>query len=330
MEKYTYLISQFPNNDVNTTDLTEEVRSTASITVALDHINATSDYCDIWFRAALTQPEHATLSGIVAAHEGGESELVTNVNVLNDVVLSATEGRSHKVAVHESSRVRGTITYFTGAGDDITNITDVGGGTPFIMNHKIGDDMIELLYLDYNIVENETWIHEGYIIWNNARFDTVTLDIVPRTVNTVSGSNTFYNIYGGYMLIPAAGDGVVDLASDITDPHGGLVYIPADENGDRSIPCFWNADWNTTTKKYENITAAPYGNGAFNMFTQEITLSRFANRLPVLGQGFEMMQTADADPIGQGMRVRATMTTVQPDHDWTIACILTLHRARTA
>jgi hypothetical protein len=328
MEKYTYLISQFPNNDVNTTNLTEEIRSTATITVSLDHINTTSDYCDIWFRAELTQPEHATLSGVVAAHEGGDSDLVTNVNVMNALALAATN-RSGKIEVHESSRVIGTTTYFTGAGDDPSNPIDIGGGTKFVLHHRIGDPNPQYLYLDFNCVENETWIHEGYMIWQSANFDTITFEIVPRVVNVTSGTNTYYNLYGGYLVIPAAGDGTIELLSDITEHDGGLVYIPLDEEGNRTTPCFWNADWNSTTKKYENITAAPLGNGSFNMFTVEVPLHRFVNKIPMLGEGFERTQTADADEIGHGMRLRTTMITNDPDHYWSVGCILTLHREKT-
>jgi hypothetical protein len=81
---------------------------------------------------------------------------------------------------------------------------------------------------------------------------------------------------------------------------------------------------------YENITAAPLGNGNFNMFTQEISLNRFVNKIPMLGQGFERMQTADSDQLGQGMRLKTTMETNTPDHYWSVGCILTLHRAKSA
>jgi hypothetical protein len=109
-----------------------------------------------------------------------------------------------------------------------------------------------------------------------------------------------------------------------------LIYIPYDYDGNRTVPCFWNADWNSTTKVFENISAAPLGNGNYNMFAAEVVLSRFVNKIPVLGNGFEMMQSADADQLGQGMRLKAILNTTLPDHYWNVGCILTMHRARTA
>jgi len=65
------------------------------------------------------------------------------------------------------------------------------------------------------------------------------------------------------------------------------------------------------------------------MFAAEVSMSRFVNRIPVYGEGFEMMQSADADRLGSGMRFRARLDTAAPDHYWNVGCILTTHRART-
>ena len=167
------------------------------------------------------------------------------------------------------------------------------------------------------------------MIWNSAQFDTITFEIVPRVTSVVSASNTYYNIYDWYLIVPAAGDGTVQITSDITTVTGGLVFIPPDYDGIRRVPCFWNAIWNSTSKRFENISPAPLGNGEYNMFAVEIVLNRFVNRIPVLGDGFEMMQSADADQLGQGMRLKATLHTALPDHYWNVGCILTMHRART-
>lgn len=326
--KYTYSISNdFPNEAVAPDKLESEI-SDSSITVALDYINTNGDDCEIWFKADLTAGQQTTLANVVGAHDGEPLTSSTQVEVSNAVDLYATNSYG-RLKVHETSRVAGTTTFYTGAGDDPSDITDVGNGTKFVLHHRTGDSMEQTLYLDWNVVENITYIHEGYMIWKDAQFDTITFEVVSRTVSVTSGTNTNYNLYGGYMVVPAAGDGTISLLSDITTPHGGLVHIPSDENGERSIPCYWNADWNSTTKVYENITAAPLGNGAFNMFTVEMVLNRFVNKIPMLGEGFEMMQSADADPIGQGMRLKTIMTTNEPDHYWSVGCILTLHRAKT-
>lgn len=325
---YTFSIANdFPNAKVDPSSLAVEIGDSA-ITKALDHINTQADACYVWFKDVLTVEEQALLSSLVAAHQGDQIEELAQVEVTNPVTLLATNIRG-KIEVHESSRIPFTRTYYTGCGDNPDVISDVGNGTQFISDHTIGQPMTQYLYLDFNIIENETWIHEGYMIWNQAKFDMITFEIVPRTVSGTVSSGTYFNVYGGYLVVPAAGDGTFQLLSDITQPHGGLVHIPFDYDGNRTAPCFWNATWNSTTKQFENITAAPFGDGMFNMFTVEVSLARFINKIPVIGNGFEMMQSADADQIGQGMRLRARLETSPPDHDWDVGCILTMHRARS-
>lgn len=327
--KYTFSVSgDFSNNAVATDALTQEIGS-SSITKALDFITTAGDICDIWFKDQLTPGEEIYLANVVVAHAGVSLVQVDKVEVIN-AMTSAYANRHNKIETHESSRIPGTYTYYTGAGDDPENVMDVGNGQRFILHHRSGDSMSQSLYLDFNIVENQTWIHEGYMIWNNAQFDTITFEIVPRVTPIIPASGTYFNLYGGYLVVPAAGDGTYQVTSDITTASGGLVYIPPDYDGNRVAPCFWNATWNTNTKRFENISAAPLGNGSYNMFAAEVTLSRFVNKIPVLGNGFEMMQSADADQIGQGMRLKATLVTIAPDHYWDVGCILTMHRARTA
>jgi len=152
---------------------------------------------------------------------------------------------------------------------------------------------------------------------------------VPRLTGTEAGADTNYNLYGGYMIVPAAGDGTLSITSDITTPIGGLVYMPDSETGVNPT-AFWNADWNSTTKEFENITAAPTGNGRYNMFTVEVTFSKFVNQIPLLASGFEMLQASDVTQVGQGMRLKAEYETYGTDHDWQVACLLTLNRQRTA
>jgi hypothetical protein len=211
-----------------------------------------------------------------------------------------------------------TIT-FSNTGSDVTEKDATG--------HVIG--RVHRIYLDFNIAENRTWLHEGYIIWKDADFDTVTLEIMPIVTSVVTGqTGKNYNLYGGYLIIPAAGDGTIDVTSDITAPRGGLVYAPPDDQGNAPT-AYWDAEWDATNKVYKNITAAPSGNGHYNMFAAEVTLSRFVNRIPLLGSGFQMLQSADTAELGQGMRIRASAQMWGTDHTWRIACALTMHRAKT-
>jgi hypothetical protein len=231
-----------------------------------------------------------------------------------------------KIMVHQTSRVLGTITYFTCASDDQAHMGLVGGGVAETQklkgHHKIGDPATMSRYLDINTAENETYIHEGYIQWKDALNDELTVSIVPEVTTVSAGSNTFYNLYGGYLVIPAAGDGTINIDNMV------LCEMPVNEFGKRPAS-YWNADYNTTTHLYENVTAAPLGNGAFNMFTVEVTLDQFAHKIPLLGSGFMNLQTSDASALTQNLRIKVTTETIGVDHDWWWNAFATFHRRRT-
>ena len=231
-----------------------------------------------------------------------------------------------KIWIQQTSRPFGTVTYFTSHGDDTTDPTNVGDGAMMQMSHKSGVDPLEQTkYIDLNIAENITFIHEGYLTWQNCKYDYVSMEIVPRVTTYSSSSNTYYNLYGGYLIIPAAGDGTIDVAAEDIR----LIKMPqARDTGIRGAG-FWNADYNSTTHSYENITAAPYGNGIYNMFGVEVILNRFVNKYLILNNGFYKLQSADTNEMGDGMRLRLRLNTYGDDHDWDAACGLTFHRERT-
>jgi hypothetical protein len=256
----------------------------------------------------------------------------TRTHIIDESLDEGPKDRSGKPRVQQTSRKLGTGTYWTGQGDDPSDVTSKGGGTRLNVYHKIGDTSPLNIYADFNIIENETWIHEGYVTWKNCEFDTISFEMVPVVTQIEASTNTYYNLYGGYLIVPAAGDGTIDIVSDITDPFGGLVQVVPNDLGEIA-PGYWNADWNSSTKLFENITAAPSANGDFNMFSIEITFARFVNRIPLLGDGFMMMQSSDSDQIAHGMRFKLIAETYDDkgidDHDWQAACILTLHRENT-
>ena len=239
----------------------------------------------------------------------------------NDCVKDA----QGKHVFHETSRAPGLTTYFTSEGDDASDVTKVGGGELIEVEFDVGDDSEKSTYIDFNVKENQTMIHEGYMTWFGGLGDRGSLSIVSTVTNVSAGTNTFYNLYGGYLVIPAAGDGTVQIApEDIR-----LVEMPPSQDTGIRAQAFWNADYNSTLHQFENITAAPAGNGHYNMFAAEITLSRFANNILFVNNGFIMLQSSDSQELGHGMRLKLTGT-MRGDHEWRLSCILTMHRARTA
>ena len=259
------------------------------------------------------------------------------------IVTSLTQDElrdiSGKLRTQQSSRPIGTKIHFTGVGDHRDYVTDVGGGAPMKFDHHVGDPLEENVYIDFNFAENRSFIHEGYVTWTGCKFDTLTLEIVPEVTPIVPGTNTpyFVNPAAPHIILPsilAGGAGNYDITSDLSQPRGGLVYMP--QAGDIQFgrpPAYWNAEYNKTTHLYENISPAPNGDGKYNMFTVEFAMSVFANQLVLMGENALLLKTSDTEELGQGMRIRITANTHvnggdDPDHDWCAGCMLTMHRTR--
>lgn len=234
------------------------------------------------------------------------------------------DGRS---VVHATPRVLGTYTYFTGSDDDHTDATKVGGAsnvTDLCGHHEVGDDATEVMYFDLNTIINSTYIHEGVLQWKDALNDTISLDVVPKTTTYTSGTSTNFNLYGGYLIVPAAGNGTIAVETS----NMKLVQCVVNEYGTKSAG-YWDATFNTSSKQFENITAAPYGDGDYNLFGAEVQLARFGNRLRLLGNGAILISSEDSTQIGHGMRIKVIAGTVGTDHEWWWNFTPSLYRKKT-
>jgi hypothetical protein len=265
----------------------------------------------------------------------------TKTTIVNSLTEEELRDISGKLRVQQSSRPIGTKIHFTGKGDHPEYVSDVGGGQPMKFDHHIGDSLTQIMYVDFNFVENRSFIHEGYVTWTGCKFDTISLEIVPTVTPTIPATNTpyFVNPAMPHIVLPkelAGGLSNVDITSDLTQPRGGLIYMP--QAGDVQFgrpPAYWNADYNKTTHLYENISPAPGGDGRYNIFTVEFAMSVFANELILMGENALLLKTSDTEELGHGMRVRITANTHvniddnEPDHDWGAGCMLTMHRTRS-
>lgn len=339
--KYTYLIEQFSNNKADLSKLDREIRASV-ITVAISYLSGSEDSVDIYFKSSLSDSDWATLSGVVSLHDGIDDYLdYTPVKLmaadetltLHTALLNEYRDKSGKLRVHQTSRISGTMICWTGEGDLPSDQSSVGGGESLSFSYTIGQVDPMVRYVDFNVIENQTWLHEGYISWLSAKLDWVDLQLVSRVTQTVTSSGTNFNLYGGYLIIPAyPGTGTIQVTSDITTISGGLVYMPLNDQGVRGLS-FWNATWDTTTQRYKNITPAPTGNGEYNMFDQEVILAHFVRKMHLLGNGFIALNSSDTDQLGSGMRLKLTADTnkeTSEDHDWSFACLLCLHRQKSA
>lgn len=251
------------------------------------------------------------------------------IKFIYDSIDQTPKDRSGKIRVHQTARKIGTIVYFAGSGDDISNINDIGNGEPFVFSHSSEDPNIQIKYFDFNTLLNETYFQEGYLIWEGAQFDTLSMSIVPRTVLIIETSNTNFRKHGSGIIIPAAGDGDIQIDSDISEYMGGLVYMPTNDLGEPEIG-FWDADWNNDTQKFENIRPNLHGYGKFNLFWKEVEFAKFLNKIPLLGTGFERLVSNDSDQIGHGMRLKGTIITNGSSHSWKVACMMCMFRDKTA
>ena len=189
-EKYTYNYSSFLYNTASLAKLTSEITD-SSITIALDYINSDSSAVDIWFKSGLPSADWATLSGIVAAHDG-EPPAAVSPPTMDD-------GRP---IVRADTRPLTTETYFTMAGDTVSGVGD-GSAMRWSMDddgdwEDMGDGYMRKTFeVDFN---NEVFLKDGTIYFFNAPWGSFADFYI-----TVPAGNYYPNPYGA---IPASALGL--------------------------------------------------------------------------------------------------------------------------
>lgn len=263
----------------------------------------------------------------------GVSDAIRYVTIHN--VPYGPRDRSNKLRVHQTARTIGLTWYWTGTGDDPEDVNNYGSGNKINTYHiSTGATLSGIIasdpnYVDFNCVENDTWIYEGYLTWQGGMCDQMSVEIVSAVPEWEWGSGTNFMEYNG-LILPAAGVGNIDITGDITAHNGGLVKMPLNDVGDRAT-AFWDADWDSTNKCYTNITPAPTGDGQYNIFSSEWVFARFFNKIPILNNGSIHFRSEDVDQLGHGMRFKVTGYTnyMMGDHDWVAAAVLCMHRYYT-
>jgi hypothetical protein len=130
MAEYIYNISSdFPNGLVNIDTFTEEIEG-SSITKILDYILVGGGDCKTYFTESLSGGEETTLDGLVAAHLGVRSAIITPPTM--------SDGRP---LVRADTRPIDHQTYFTTAGDTASGI---GDGTVLCWDFSNDDDLVDL------------------------------------------------------------------------------------------------------------------------------------------------------------------------------------------
>lgn len=235
--------------------------------------------------------------------------------------------KSGKLRVHQTSRKDGLAIHWTSCGDDRSNPQTFGHGNSFGYRHSIGDSTSEIVYVDFNGLLNESWIHEVVMTWHGCEFDKVTVDIVSDYCTIQDSTAGNYTKYGPILLPAVPGSGDCDITSDVLAYTGGLVSKdnPTDPT-QSSSPAFWNADFNTSTGRFENLSAAPEGDGSYNIFHQEKILNRTFNEMQLLKDAFQIFNSSDTDQLSHGYRIKIKFNTTLPDHEWTVSGVVVMHR----
>jgi len=249
-----------------------------------------------------------------------EEDFLNNYkNDLDSHVVSKPKTDDARDYVYTSSRPVGTHTYFTSEGDDISDYKKIGDGTEFYFDHIIGNTE-EPLYLDCNVIDNPTYIHEGYISYVDCHFDKLSFHFVPRTTSYIESSNTTFNLYGGYLVIPAAGNGTIQLTET---PN--LVAVGTDDDGNK-LPGYWDAEFNYETGVFDNLRPNAEGQGNWNIFAEEIILYRMLQKVILVGSGEKYLETSEHGAWIHGTRLKVSYNVSPDDHNFKISGILVLYR----
>ena len=245
------------------------------------------------------------------------------INLLKNI--GGPKNMDNRPVVHQTPRMLGTYTYFCGIDDDQSDPHAVGGGSNFLeWDHAVDGPNPEVKYMDFNTIYNETHVRQGDVMWKDAVKDTLSFLIVPKVTTYTSGTSTNYNLYEGYLVVPAASDGVVTIA----DEDRVLIQNVPNEFG--NMPAgYWDATWNPSTKQFDSIAPNYTGTGEFNMFTVEVILSKFMNQRMIMGTGKKDCHTDDESRIGHGMRLKIEAHTRGTDHAWCGCATLMLYRKKT-
>ncbi len=239
---------------------------------------------------------------------------------------------SGKIYFHTSPRPFGTKVHFSGAGDDMLAVSDIGGGDSLELYHNIGDASIHTVYGDLNTIMNVSYIQEGHLQWWNAKMDKITFEFVPRIVTLTTSENTpYFYTPSQPILLPSeliGGAGNVTINEDISLPYGGLVQALPNEKGIKPA-AYWTADFNSSTGLFENIQPELTGNGDYNLFHIEYPVARFVNRVGMIGSGVIEFHTDDIEPVPHNGRLRCTWETIGEDHEWASIATFKLHREKS-
>jgi hypothetical protein len=260
----------------------------------------------------------------------------------NITKISPVLGFDGKPIIHSSPRPDGTMTYVTGRCDDFSDPKDYGSGKSMVITHFVGGGELmttfgeeyryEYLYADFNVIDNPTYIYDAIVSFQNTSNDLASAYIVPSISTIETATNTNFRTIPfldntDTLIVPAIYFGGPNTGNvNVLDYK--LVQSTTNARGEKA-PAFWNADWNSTLKVFENITPAP-GNGNYNLFTKEAKLVRFVNDVTLVGTGSINIESKDVEKIGHGIRFKICLKIKSyTDHNCSLSVSMRMYRKYT-
>lgn len=212
----------------------------------------------------------------------------------------------------------GVYLYFAGAGDDVAN-GKRGEGTAFVASKDAsGDATVEWQFCDLVLMAGGSATVAGAELGDYASLEV----IAPATAVVPNGTNTGNcNVVSG-VIVPAAGDGAYDVDLDEAVP------VPALQ-ADGSYAGYW--DWSKPLVGKGEITASETpGSAHWHLIAAELTLTRYANRLALLGSGELEFTIPAIEPKAQLPQWKGRLTLHNGGHvGLKLAFILMMGRALT-
>lgn len=277
--KYTYSISgDFPNQKVVVSNLSDEIHA-SSIVTALDYVNSSGPTCDIWFRSELSPADVATLSSVVASHDGVE-----------DLDLESLPRRAEDnflwVAINNFPR--GTRQQLTGYGDNIANGTRGNGPKFKITGDTVGDHSVEWQFKDLRYIIGGTC---------EANIDTVddddTISFSLHAAGTSSTATPGAGNCNKYEVIPSSGMHIY-----VPTPSGGAVTVDLSAKRNANVnftaavpvPNATQSGWFNYNPLTDALTPNYTQNGQYDLYDFENSLGYFVHKIPVIRTGPMVLQ----------------------------------------
>lgn len=237
-----------------------------------------------------------------------------------------------KIEVDPSLTPYNTVSTYTSFGDDFTDPYDIGGGQEFEIVHTKGEnETTQTIYLDFNTLDNLSYLVEGSLFLENAIRDRVTFELVSNSIPyTIADGESEYKLVNDYLIVPNSNPlngisiNIPSLAGGDLLCNGGLVYAPLNSDGEK-INGYWNATWDNENQIFKDISPAPNGDGSYNLYSVEVPFIKIVDSI-YSHSILKPFTSQDIDQIAHGTRFKLTIKTRGDDHSWAISGELKLYR----